>query len=126
MLQQKKISGRCSFVLQRPDYLPPSPALVVEQPDPCKGHDDIIFVACIDNIIISNGASRLGDVCYPAPVGSLDIVTEREERIGAEGHARHLVQPCPLFFGSEHFRLYFKDVRPCIISKYIHVVFADV
>ena len=60
----------------------------MKQSDAGKAHCHTIFIAGFDYIIISDGAAGLGDVFHAASVCSLDIVSKREEGIGAECHIR--------------------------------------
>ena len=41
------------------------------------------LIAIRDDIVIANGAARLGDVGHARLARTLDVVAEREERVGA-------------------------------------------
>ena len=58
--------------------------LVMEKPDACKAHCNAVFVAGLDDIVISYGAAGLSDIFNTASVCALDIVTEGEECVGSE------------------------------------------
>ena len=57
---------------------------MMEQPHSRETHDDPVFIADGDHVIISDRSARLCDILHTAAVSSLDIVTEREERIGSQ------------------------------------------
>ena len=59
-------------------------ALVVEQSYAGEGHCDAVLIACLDNIIISDRATRLSDILNTASVSSLYIIAEWEECIRSE------------------------------------------
>ena len=56
---------------------------MMEQSDMGKGHSNIVLIGSFDNIIITNGTARLGNIAYTALVSTLYIVTKWEECIGA-------------------------------------------
>ena len=57
---------------------------------------------------------------------TLDIVTEREERVRAQCHVGHLIQPCTLLLLSEYRRFNLKGLLPYAIRQHIHVLVTDV
>ena len=59
---------------------------MVEQSDAGEGHYHMVFVAAVDDSIVTDGAAGLCDVFYAALVSSLDIVGEGEE--GVRSHHR--------------------------------------
>ena len=56
---------------------------MMEQPDTRKCHRHPVLVAALDDRIVADRAARLGDVANAALLRALDIVREREERVGA-------------------------------------------
>ena len=69
----------------------------MEQSHSGEVHDDAVLVAGLDDDIISHRAARLSYIPDTTAVSTLDIVAEREERVGAESYAVHLVEPGSLF-----------------------------
>ena len=57
---------------------------------------------------------------------TLNIVTEREERVRAQCHTGHLIQPCTLLLLGEYRRFYLKGLLPYAVSQHIHVLVTDV
>ena len=55
----------------------------MEQTDAGKAHGNAVFVTGFDNIVIADGAAGLCDIFYTTSVGSLDVITEGKESIGA-------------------------------------------
>ena len=56
---------------------------MVEQTDASEGHGDAVFVASHDDMIVADRATSLGDELHTALMGTLDVVTEGEEGVGA-------------------------------------------
>ena len=69
----------------------------MEQTDTCKRHRHFVFIAGRDHILIPDRAARLRDVSHTGLVRPLNVVAEREERIGAKSHTLQLIEPCTLF-----------------------------
>ena len=73
---------------------------MVEQTDAGEAHGDAVVVAGFNDVVISDGAARLGDVLDAGLEGALHVVAEGEEGVGAHGHAAHLraerllLEPC--------------------------------
>lgn len=57
--------------------------LVMEKANACECHRDAVLVTCIDNMVIANAAACLSYVTHATLMGTLDVVTEGEEGIGA-------------------------------------------
>ena len=70
----------------------------MEQTDTGECHCHSVFVAHIDHVVVTDRATRLCDILHAALVGTLNIITEREEGVGTESHILHLVEPCALLF----------------------------
>ena len=60
--------------------------LVVEQSHVSEGHGHIVFVAGLDDIVVTDAAAGLCDVLHATLVGALDVVAEGEESIGAQAY----------------------------------------
>ena len=59
----------------------------MEQPHAGEGHHHAVLVGGGDDVVIPDGATRLGDVQRAGLAGPLHIVAEGEEGIGAHGQA---------------------------------------
>ena len=55
--------------------------LVMEQPYSGETHHDAVFVAGVDNIVVTDRAAGLRDEVDAALVGALNIVAEGEEGV---------------------------------------------
>ncbi len=99
---------------------------MVEKSHSGERHDHIIFVATIYNEIIANGSAGLGNVRNAALVGALDVIAEREERIGAESHAGDGGKICLLLLNGERRGLSFEVLLPISVGANILFVLIDV
>ena len=54
---------------------------MMEQTNSCKCHCHTVLIARRDNILITNRSTRLCDIFHTGLMCTLDIITEREERI---------------------------------------------
>ena len=98
----------------------------MEQPDPRKRHGHAIFIADLDDVVVTDRTAWLGNVFNTALMGSFNVVSKGEEGVGAQGHILHLIQPCPLFFSCEYRRLLCKDLFPLAVCQYVHILVSDV
>ena len=98
----------------------------MEQSHSGEVHDDAVLVAGLDDDIISHRTARLSYVPDTTAVSTLDIVAEREERVGAESYAVHLVEPGSLFLSRQRFRSFGEELLPLSIGQHIHIIIADV
>ena len=71
---------------------------MVEQSHAGKGHNNATLIALFDDQIVTDGATRLGDVLNAGRGATLDGVGKGEEGIAAQGHSVPAVQPGPLLF----------------------------
>ena len=95
----------------------------MEQTDTCKRHRHFVFIARRDHILIPDRAARLRDILHTALVRPLNVVAEREERIGAEGHilsADRAMRASPLSVNTSGFSG--KYFLPCAVCEYIHMI----
>ena len=95
---------------------------MMEQSDASEGHGDAVFVASHDDMVITNGATSLGDELHTTLMGTLNVVTEGEEGIRAKGHFRVLGDPGFLLFHRQHFGLLLEELLPGAVAKYIIVL----
>ena len=98
----------------------------MEQADVRHGHRHVVLVGRLDDIVVADGAAGLGDVGHAALVGTLDVVAEREESIGAEGDACLLLEPGLFLLTREDGRLLGEDALPVIGLQEVFPLFADV
>lgn len=55
--------------------------LMMEQSDTCKAHGHTVFIASFNDLVISDRATWLSHILHAALMGSLNIISKREERI---------------------------------------------
>ena len=100
--------------------------LVVEQSHVSEGHGHIVFVAGLDDIVVTDAAAGLCDVLHATLVGALDVVAEGEESVGAQTYVGVLGNPFFLLSTGEDSRLLGEELLPCAFAQYIVVLFAEV
>ena len=71
---------------------------MMEQSHSRERHRHAELVARGNNEVIADGAAGLSDIADAGALCSLDIIGEREERVGAEGNARNGCKIRLLFF----------------------------
>lgn len=99
---------------------------MMEQSYACHGHGDVIFIACLNNMVVANGASGLGDVRYTAFVRALNVVTEGEEGVATQGHFLVLGYPGLLFICGERRRFGGEELLPSAVLQQIFVFVTNV
>ena len=55
----------------------------MEQADAGKAHGNVVFVTGFNDIVITDGTTGLGNIFHATSVGTLNVVAEGEESIGA-------------------------------------------
>ena len=70
------------------------------------------WLQAVDDVVISDGAARLGDVLDAGLEGALHVVAEGEEGVGADSYVVQLGDPFFLFFTGQHFRLDLERLLP--------------
>ena len=99
---------------------------MMEQADSRKRHHHIIAVRSSDNVIVTNRTARL---CYNRYAGlpcTLNVVTERKERIRADCNVSIFRKPFFLFFARKYFRTSLKNILPFSVCKYVLIFLTDV
>ena len=99
---------------------------MVEQAHTSEGHDDAVFVALLDDQIIPDGATGLGNIGNAGGIGPLDVVGKGEEGIGAQGNPSDAVQEGPLFNLGQPLRLAGEVILPDAVGAHILFVAVDV
>ena len=99
---------------------------MMEQSYACHGHGDAVFVACINDMVVANGASGLRYVRYTAFVRALNVVTKGEEGVAAQGHLLVLGYPCLLFISGERCRFGGEELLPNAVLQQIFIFVTDV
>ena len=89
-----------------------SSILMVEQTESVTAHNHSVFVACLQNQVVSGGSARLYNVFGTAGLRPVDVIRKREERIRRQSHAVHLVQELALLFQRKRFRFGLEEFRP--------------
>jgi hypothetical protein len=57
---------------------------MMEQPQTAKGHDNAVFIACINYLLVADGTAGLDNGGHTAAMRALNVVTEREESVAAQ------------------------------------------
>ena len=55
--------------------------LMVEKSDPSECHCHAVLVACLDDVVVTDGSAGFCNVLNAALVSALDVVAEREESV---------------------------------------------
>ena len=93
---------------------------MVEQPYACKRHGNAVLVAGHDDMIVADRATSLSNELHATLMGTLDVVAEGEEGIGAEGYLRVLGNPGFLLFHRQHLGLGLEELLPGTVAEYIY------
>ena len=99
---------------------------MVEKTHSGECHYHVIFVAAIDNCIVTDGAAGFCDIFYTAAFCSFNVVTEGEECIGTESNAFAGCKECFCFFVGKRFGLLGEVFLPVAVCTNVLFVFVDV
>ena len=99
---------------------------MMEQTDTRERHGNAIFIASFNHMVIAYRTTRLGNVIYSTLMGTLNIVSKREECIRTQRNTFQCIQPSPFFFTGQHFRFLRKELLPNTVSQHIVMVFTDI
>ena len=102
------------------------PLSMMEQTDTRERHGNAIFIASFNHMVIAYRTTRLGNVIYSTLMGTLNIVSKREECIRTQRNTFQCIQPSPFFFTGQHFRFLRKELLPNTVSQHIVMVFTDI
>ena len=89
----------------------------MEQPQAAEGHGDAVLVAGINDLLVTDGAAGLHDGGHAGATGTLDVVAEGEESVGAQAHAGDLAQVFLLFLGGQRGGLLGEGLGPDVITN---------
>ena len=84
---------RLLFPLRRHIRSSPFRLLVMEQAYARIHHNHAVVVSCLDDFFVAQRAACLNDVLHAAAACAVQVVAERQERIGAVGYALQAFQP---------------------------------
>lgn len=70
-------------------------------------------------MVVTDGATSLGNELHTTLMGTLDIVTEGEEGVRAESHLGILGNPLFLLSKGEYLRLLREELLPCTVTQYV-------
>ena len=96
---------------------------MMEEADSGEGHDHIVLVAAFNDQVVTDGTTGLRYILNAALMGTLDIVGEGEESVGAERYTCQLVQPCALLFCGKDRGFLLEYLLPCSLGENV-LVFA--
>ena len=99
---------------------------MMEQAHAGEGHGNAVLVGGGDDVIITDGATGLGDVLHAALAGALHVVAEGEECIAAHGHAGLGGDPRLLLLCGQRLRLDLEAQLPHALSQNILVLVGGV
>ena len=98
----------------------------MEQADAGECHCDIVLVAGLDDIVVTDRTAGLCNVSNNGLLCTLDVVTEREECVRSKTHIGILCKPCLLLLDGKYRRLYLEDALPLTLAEYVLILIADV
>ena len=94
-------------------------ALMVEQPHPGKGHHHAVFIGGGNDVIIPDGAARLGNIAYARLPCPFHIIAKREERIAADRYAGLCGNPRLLFLCTQNIRARLEHALPRAVRQHV-------
>lgn len=95
---------------------------MMEQTDTRERHGNAIFIASFNHMVIAYRTTRLDNVIYSTLMGTLNIVSKREECIRTQRNTFQCIQPSPFFFTGQHFRFLRKELLPNTVSQHPKVL----
>ena len=98
----------------------------MEQAHAGEGHDDAVLVGGVDDVVVADGAARLGDVLHAGLAGAFHVVAEGEEGVAAAGHAALRGDPGFLFLSRQHLGANLEDLLPLAVAQDIVVLVGGV
>ena len=99
---------------------------MVEKTHSGECHYHVIFVAAIDNCIVTDGAAGFCDIFYTAAFCSFNVVAEGEECIGTKSNAFAGCKECFCFFIGKRSGLFGEVFLPVAVCANVFFVFVDV
>ena len=99
---------------------------MVEKSHAGEGHYHIIFISSVDYNVVPDGSAGLCNVAYAAALCSLDVVVEREERVGAECNACDAVEILARLSVGERLGLDCEVLLPDAVRADVLFVFVDI
>ncbi len=90
---------------------------MMEQPDSGECHDNPVFIADFDDIVVTNGTAGLGNIPDTGFFCPLHIVAEGEEGVTAEGNSVKTCNPFSLFVFCKNGRFFGKKRLPGPICR---------
>ena len=66
---------------------------MVEQPQAAKGHGNTVFVAGVNDLLVTDGTAGLDNGGHAAALRAFNVVAEGEERVTAQANACYFAQP---------------------------------
>ena len=82
-----------------------------------KGHGDAVFIRGLDDVVVADRAAGFRDVGDAALSRALNIVAEREERVGADGHAALAGDPVLALLHRQRLGALLEDALPCTVGQ---------
>jgi len=99
---------------------------MVEKSHSRHSHRHAVLIADLDDVIVSDRSAGLRDNGNAALLRSFDIITEWEERVGAQRNACNSVKVCSLLCLCEGLGLSGKECLPNAVSEDVIALVGDI
>ena len=99
---------------------------MMEKPHVRKRHGHAVFIAALDDRVITDGSAGLCDILHAALVSAFNVVAEGEEGIGTQGHVLPGVQESALLRVGQGSGLFSEILLPIAVRADIFLVLVDV
>ena len=99
---------------------------MVEKSHSGKCHNHTVFIALLDNEVVTDGATGLCNILYTGCVSTLDVIRKGEEGIGCKCNLVKAVKPCALFLCGQRLGTGGEIVLPDAVGGYVLLVTVDV
>jgi len=86
-------------------------------------HSDVVLVASLDDIVVTNASSCLCDILNSALVRPFNVVSKGEESIATQANTCILCYPGFFLLHGEDLWFLREELLPCTLAQHIVVVF---
>src|SRR5574344_2419036 len=94
---------------------------MMKKTDSRKSHGNAVFIACVDDVIITDRTAGLCYIFYATLMCAFDVITEWEKCVTAKSYACVFCYPCLFLFHREWLWLFCEEVLPCTITQHIFI-----
>ena len=99
---------------------------MVEQTHSRECHRNIVFIAALNNDIVTNGTAGFRDVRNAALLCTFDVIGEREERVGTERNTGNGSKVIRRLFSGERFGAAGEVFLPYAVCANVFFVLIDI